>query len=253
MEPRLAFGVEPSHRRFRLRLARYPALAQTIAEFVRAAPGRVRLVDVGVGRGRSRRYLEPLGVNDRIEFHGVDLHPDVALRCHDAAAWRLVRADVASPLPYRSAAFDVAVCEQVLEHVDDPRAALLEIARCLRPGGLLVFGVPTFPPLVAGLRDRVAPWFHAHSEGEHGHVRTFTKSAALELVRSTGAFDVQGVRGFRSFSGGIVSPLEDFRWWLRLNAAFGRAFPSFCAEVQIVAIRTGAAPDETRRTSPGSP
>jgi SAM-dependent methyltransferase len=237
MQPRLAFGVEPSDRRYRLRLARYPALAETVVAFVRAAPGRVRLLDAGVGRGRTRRYLVPLSVADRVEFHGADLHPDLAARCHDAAAWRLVRADLARPLPYRDAAFDVAVCEQVLEHVDDPRAAVAEIARCLRPGGLLVAGVPAFPPGVAWLRDRVAPAFHAASDREHGHVQTFTKSAFVALVRSAGAFDVREVRGFRSFSGGLSSPLEDFRWWWRANAAFGRAFPSFCAEVQVVATR----------------
>src|SRR5262245_55294218 len=117
MQPRLAFGVEPSDRRYRLRLARYPALAETVAAFVREASGRTRLLDVGVGRGRTRRYLAPTGVVDRVEFHGVDVHPELAGRCHEAAAWRLVRADVARPLPYLGRAFDVAVCEQVLEHV----------------------------------------------------------------------------------------------------------------------------------------
>lgn len=237
MRPRLAFGVEPSNRRYRLRLARYPALAATVAAFVRGSSGRVRLLDVGVGRGRTRRYLDPLGVTDRIEFHGVDLHPELAARCHERGAWKLVRADVAKPLPYRDAAFDVVVCEQVLEHVDEPRRALAEIARVLRPGGFLVFGVPTFPPLVAGLRDRVAPALHAASSKEHGHVRTFTKGAAVALVRETGAFDVVDVRGFRSFSGGVTSPLEDLRWWWRANAALGRALPSLCAEVQIAAMR----------------
>jgi len=237
MPTRLAFDVEPADRRFRLRLARYPALAAAVAEFVRAAPRRVRLLDVGVGRGRTRRYLAPLGVADRVDFHGVDLASDLDARCHERSAWKLVRADVARPLPYRDAAFDVVVCEQVLEHVDDPRAALVEIARVLRAGGLLVFGVPTFPPGVAQLRDFVAGDHHAEAGVGHGHVRTFTKGAAVALVRETGAFDDRDVRGFRSFSGGIASPLEDFRWWWRVNAAFGRALPSFCAEVQIVATR----------------
>lgn len=237
METRLAFGVEPSHRRYRLRLARYPALADTLAGFVRAAPGRVRLLDVGVGRGRTRRYLEPLGVAGRIDFHGVDLHPDLAARCHDPASWRLVRGNVARPLPYRDAAFDAAVCEQVLEHLDDPAATLAEIARCLRPGGLVVLGVPTFPPGVAGLRRLFAPGAHAAGDHDHGHVTTFTKGAFVRLVRSTGAFDIRSVRGFRSFSGGIAGPLEDLRWWWCANAAFGRAFPSLCAEVQVVAVR----------------
>jgi SAM-dependent methyltransferase len=237
MQTRLAFDVEPSDRRYRLRLARYPALAAAVAEFVRAKQGPTRLLDAGVGRGRTRRYLAPLGVADHVAFHGVDLAPDLVARCHEAAAWNLVRADVAKPLPYKDAAFDVVVCEQVLEHVDDPRAALVEIARVLRRGGLFVFGVPTFPPGVAGLRDLVAPDHHAEGGAGHGHVRTFTKRAAVALVRGVGAFDVRDVRGFRSFSGGVAAPLEDFRWWWRANAAFGRALPGFCAEVQITAVR----------------
>ena len=237
MPARLAFGVEPSDRSYRLRLARYPALAQTIAGFAQTRPGRLRLLDAGVGRGRTRRYLAAQAAAQRIDFHGFDLHADLVVRCHDAAAWRLVRADITRPLPYRDASFDVGVCEQVLEHVDDPGAALREIARVLRPGGLFVAGVPTFPPGVASLRDLVAPWFHSVSDREHGHVRTFTRSAAVRMVRDTGAFDVREVRGFRSFSGGVLGFLEDFRWWWRVNAAFGRALPSFCAEVQVVAFR----------------
>ncbi len=235
---RIAFGVEPGGRRYRLRLARYPALAATLAEFVRAAPGRVRLLDAGAGRGRTRRYLVPLGVADRVEFVGLDLDPRLAERCHERAAWRLVRGDVARPLPFRDAAFDAVVCEQVLEHAADPAAALAEFARCLRPGGLLVVGVPTFPPGAAWLRRRLVR--RGAGGSDHGHVQTFTKGALERLVRETGAFDVLDVRGFRSASGGPISALEDFRWWWRANAAFGRAFPSLCAEVQLTARRLPA-------------
>jgi arsenite methyltransferase len=38
-------------------------------------------------------------------------------------------------LPYEDASFDVAVCTQVYEYVEDVPAALLELRRVLRPGG----------------------------------------------------------------------------------------------------------------------
>jgi arsenite methyltransferase len=41
----------------------------------------------------------------------------------------------AHALPWGGASFDVAVCTQVYEYVDDVPAALLELARVLRPGG----------------------------------------------------------------------------------------------------------------------
>ncbi len=43
------------------------------------------------------------------------------------------------------AAFDAAVCAEVLEHLDDDAAALAELARVLRPEGLLVVSVPANP------------------------------------------------------------------------------------------------------------
>jgi SAM-dependent methyltransferase len=45
-------------------------------------------------------------------------------------------------LPYASSIFDLILSHEVLEHVDDDRAAAAEILRLLRPGGRLVLFVP---------------------------------------------------------------------------------------------------------------
>jgi SAM-dependent methyltransferase len=247
---KLAFGVEPSDRRYRLRLARYPALAEAIAAFVRAQDGGgavetgnahaalLRLLDVGCGRGRVLRYVEPTGAADRVAWFGIDLDPRMPARLHRPERWRAALADVARGLPFRDAAFDVVVCEQVLEHLDDPAAALVETARVLRAGGLLVAGVPTFPPGVAALRDAAASLVSRDdAKHGHGHVRTFSATSFRRLLARSGAFDVVSVRGFRGPSGGLLGPLEDLRWWWRLNAAVFGALPWFAAEVQVVARR----------------
>jgi 2-polyprenyl-3-methyl-5-hydroxy-6-metoxy-1,4-benzoquinol methylase len=39
-------------------------------------------------------------------------------------------------LPFRDGQFDLIVCMDVLEHVEDPEKLLSEISRCLKPGGL---------------------------------------------------------------------------------------------------------------------
>lgn len=62
-----------------------------------------------------------------------------ALEANPVIAGDLQRID----LP--DAAFDGAVCAEVLEHLDDDRAALGELARVLRPGGLLLVTVPANP------------------------------------------------------------------------------------------------------------
>ncbi len=53
----------------------------------------------------------------------------------------LVRGDVMT-LPFGAAAFDGAVCGEVLEHVPDDAAVVGELARVLRPGAVVVATVP---------------------------------------------------------------------------------------------------------------
>ncbi|MDH3539864.1 MAG: class I SAM-dependent methyltransferase [Acidimicrobiia bacterium] len=52
-----------------------------------------------------------------------------------------VRFDLAG-LPFRSGAFDAAICIHVLEHVEHDRAAMEELFRILRPGGWAFVSVP---------------------------------------------------------------------------------------------------------------
>jgi len=48
----------------------------------------------------------------------------------------------AGRLPFKAGSFRLALCSEVLEHLDDDRAAAAELARTLGPGGRLVVTVP---------------------------------------------------------------------------------------------------------------
>jgi ubiquinone/menaquinone biosynthesis C-methylase UbiE len=63
-------------------------------------------------------------------------------RLGDEAA--LAQAD-AVELPFRSATFERVYCSEVLEHLPDPAAALDEIRRMLKVGGVAVLSVPNEP------------------------------------------------------------------------------------------------------------
>lgn len=69
-------------------------------------------------------------------------------------------------LPLAAKAVDVAICFNALDHMQDPRAALAELARVLRPGGMLLLNVHTFPAWVKPLLsvDRTHPHHWTHTE-----------------------------------------------------------------------------------------
>lgn len=78
-----------------------------------------------------------------------------------------------------TAAFDGAVCAEVLEHLDDDRAAAGHLARVLRPGGALVVSVPADPFRF----DWVDRWA--------GHRRRYTADGLRELLAGAGFVDVE--------------------------------------------------------------
>lgn len=85
------------------------------------------VADVACGDGATLRLLERRG----LLAVGVDVEPRAVTR-----AGRAVVGD-AHALPLTSGAYDAVVCECAVSTLADPARALSEMARVLRPGGLL--------------------------------------------------------------------------------------------------------------------
>lgn len=121
-----------------------------------------------------------------------------------------------SDLPFASESFDVIVVVDLLEHVDDDRRLLREIARCLRPGGKLVLNVPH--------RKRAAllpPFRHALglTDEWHGHLRPGYTAAELPALLSP-ALRMTSARTYSRFFSHL---LDTALTWTFMRGAAGRA------------------------------
>ena len=97
------------------------------------------VLDVGCGGGYTCEFLAQRGAT----VWGVDQSASCieAARSH-AQGENLAIAyqqGVAEQLPFEAEQFDGVVCVDVLEHVDNPRQAIAEISRVLKPGGYFCF------------------------------------------------------------------------------------------------------------------
>jgi ubiquinone/menaquinone biosynthesis C-methylase UbiE len=96
-----------------------------------------RVLDVGCGTGWFSRELERGGGRVVALDIGVKLLEKVAQKCGAARV-----AGDACLLAFADNSFDIVVSSECIEHTLDPRQALAEMSRVLKPGGLLVVTVP---------------------------------------------------------------------------------------------------------------
>lgn len=145
------------------------------------------LVD-GIGVGAYASHL----LEDSPNVYGFDIELERAREAHRHVPNTHVAA--AEHLPYPRDRFDLILSHEVLEHVQDDRAAIAEMSRTLRPGGRAVIFCPNrwYPfethghywrgryhfgntPLINYLpnvlRNKLAP-----------HVRAYTKHDLLRLI-----------------------------------------------------------------------
>ena len=104
-------------------------------------------------------------------------------------------------LPFEDDAFDLVICSEVLEHLDDYHAAIKEIYRVLKPQGKFLPSVPSYWPerICWALSDN-------YQNMPGGHVRIFKKLQVINEIIDHG-FIYQNSERFHGFHSAY--------WWLR--------------------------------------
>lgn len=193
-------------------------------EQLRPAPGEIA-VDVGSGTGEDVLAFATYGARAIGVEPSPGLRAEAARRAVSAAetvgraaaaeyveggaeAVRGVGAAVeyvegqAEALPFEDASVDVLRCERVLQHVDDPAAAVTEMARVLRPGGRIVlidtdWGTAIIHPADPDVLQRMVGYFRGETANPFSgrRLRELLVGTGLEITGETAATWIEPQEG----------------------------------------------------------
>ncbi|MGO8957024.1 MAG: class I SAM-dependent methyltransferase [Streptosporangiaceae bacterium] len=171
-------------------------------------PG-TRLLDLGCGAGRhafesARRGASVVALDtDRGELARVAAVATAMAEAGELSAATAIipAAGDATRMPFPDDSFDIVIASEVLEHIPADQAAMTEIARVLRPGGIAALTVPSWLP------ERVC-WLL--SDDYHsvpgGHLRIFTRRELETKLTRAGL-----IVGDHHHAHALHSPY----WWLK--------------------------------------
>lgn len=166
--------LERGHWWFRGRRAVYLGL---LRHHLRGAPPK-RVLDLGCGMGG---FLEGLaGIGERV------VPCDVSLESLSHCVERGFPHGVLSSgyaLPFADDSFDLVCMFDAIEHVEDDRLTMREVARVLVPGGRAFVSVPAYQFLYAN-NDRVAQHYRRYTRAR---LRAVFEQAGLAVERNTHA------------------------------------------------------------------
>lgn len=164
--------------------ARRDVLAKLIERKVHP-PANAQILEIGCATGHNLPMLSRFGT-----VAAVELDPDARA----IATQRLGRPVAAARLPdlegVPEGQYDLVALLDVLEHVEEDRAALMSIAQRLKPGGALLITVPAFPWM-----------WSVHDELNH-HKRRYTKKTLRAAIADAGL-----QLGFMGYFNSILFPL----------------------------------------------
>ncbi len=148
-----------------------------------------RVLDLGCGAGWHAltsymlKNLQAFGVDrscDDLKTALQRFQAEIAELDNSQKRFYLCAADALS-LPFVDNCFDKIICTEVLEHIFDYKKALQEIARVLKPTGMLAVSVPRFVP--EWICWKLSKEYH---NVEGGHVQIFKAAQLCSEIEKQG-------------------------------------------------------------------
>jgi ubiquinone/menaquinone biosynthesis C-methylase UbiE len=159
-------------------------------------------LDAGCGDGRYVAALRP-ELPERVA--GVDISERILSTARAWVSDAEFRQANLEALPFGDGEFDLVLCSQVIEHVLDASAAVRELARVLRPGGVLILSTDN-------ARNVVSRVLNAPRTGLVGLLRLRGRRGRIESPATP--YTVEQFRALVVNAGLRVELVETFRFQL---------------------------------------
>lgn len=185
-------------------------------------PRGAKILDAPCGDGEVSIELARLG----FEISAVDMVDELLPAARAALNGRFHLADMTRPLPWPDASFDLILCVEGIEHLEDAFAFLREMRRLIKPGGILIVTTPNILSLRSRMRFFASGFYNqdprpldesARHPLHHIGLRTFPE---LRYALHTSGFKIVDVGATHtksiSYAYSILAP-----WmWLYTRIAF---------------------------------
>ena len=160
------------------------------------------IIDVGCGDGyRTVRIAEYFGI-DKSNVYGVDNDEKRIIACQNI--FNTTRVDLEfESIPHHNNKFDLAICNQVLEHLKYYSNVIEELIRITKINGYILIGIPNLSHLINRiyLLFGIQPMCIAI---DSSHVRAFTHRDFVRMLNS-----LQEIK-LIDFEGALMYPLPLF-------------------------------------------
>jgi SAM-dependent methyltransferase len=231
---------------------RFGRVIRLVSRIRPVGPG-TRILEVGIGTG----WFPVLCAANGLECVGLEIRPELIERAQERAKQYGVKPELrlgsVEDADLEPNAFDVVLADAVFEHVENWERGLANVASCLRPGGVLVFGSTNRFALLSGefylpfygwLPNRVRYWLRRILENPDVMVcgidfHQFTYGGVRRALREGGFSRVYDIAE-------ILDPqrLNHPAWWkvallraMRQSTVIKHALLTFWPTTELMAVK----------------
>lgn len=147
--------------------ARRAIVASLLTRF--PPPPQAKILDAGCGSGGNLSMLAAFG-----ETYGFELDNASRARAEARAVGPVESGTLPDGIPFGNQPFDLITLFDVLEHINDDKAALAALVSRLKPGGMLLINVPAFQ------------WLFSRHDVAHHHYRRYGWNGLKRKIEAAG-------------------------------------------------------------------